>query len=145
MEIQPSTTKKTEAGQQPASSLPSNSASATGLILLLGAFLATFIAGLNELFLSGSEDKDLQKFIHLVGPAGSQIVTAFILWAYKRNAKRKFRAYAEYKINDVDSKISRLPPKPVKEYQTKLAKLEDTRKYWEDLLDRNEFTYIDAD
>ncbi len=142
MELQ-SSTKKPEAGLQPAS-LPSNSASATGLILLGGAFLATFVAGLTQLFSPGL-DKELLSFLRLIGPGASQLITAAMLMLYKRSAKRKFRAYAEYKMKDVDIRISRLPKRPAAEYREQLQKLEDRRRYWEDLLDKNEFTYIDAD
>lgn len=143
MEIKSSTIKK-EAGPQPAS-LPITSTSATGLILMLGAFLSTAAVGAIQLLLIDADDKDLQKYASVIAPGACQILTAGILWYYKRDAKKKFRAYAESRMRDIDLRISNLPKKPAAEYKERLAKLEDKRQHWEDLLDKNEFSYIDAD
>ena len=142
--MESSSVVKTEAGLKPAS-LPSSNSSATSLILGVGTLLSIAFAGATQLFLSAPDQKPTQKFAYLIGPAIAQSLTAWAHWAYKRKAKRDFRAYIEKRMMDIDQQIANVPNKRSEEGKKRILKLEERRGYWEDLLDKNEFSYIDAD
>ena len=112
---------------------------------MAGAFVATGLTCISQLLFTGPDEKELQRSALLIIPSLSQTLTALALWLYKRKARRDFRAYCEWKIRDIDLRIARLPTRGTLTVKQRLTKLEEDRKYWEDLLDHNERAYIDAD